>query len=151
MTKEITKMGRPTKYKKEYCEMLIDHMAKGYGYQTFAKKANVNIDTLYEWEKKHQAFADAKKQAFAQNRYFFENVGILGMTGQLRRIKSETLDERGKVIHREYEPANFNATTWIFSMKNRFGWRDKQDITSDGGQMLPQIIVTLPDNGRKNK
>jgi hypothetical protein len=26
-----------------------------------------------------------------------------------------------------------NATVWIFSMKNMFGWRDKQDIDHTSG------------------
>lgn len=28
--------------------------------------------------------------------------------------------------------AEGNPTTWIFNMKNRFGWRDKQDIEHSG-------------------
>ena len=37
-------MGRPTKYKKKYCKMLIDHMKKGLTYETFA--ATIDDDTV---------------------------------------------------------------------------------------------------------
>jgi hypothetical protein len=101
------KTGHPTKYKPEYCQMLIDHMAAGFSYETFAAVVKVCDDTLREWEKKNKEFSASKTVAFIRNKYFWEQAGIDGMKGKI---------------------TNFNATSFVFNMKNRFGWRDKKDI-----------------------
>lgn len=91
-------IGRPTSYKEEYCEMLIEHMRHGYSFESFAATIDVNRDTLYEWCKVHAKFSDAKKIAKDKSLLFFEKVGIAGMTGKLK---------------------GFNVAVWIFSLKNR--------------------------------
>lgn len=49
-----------------------------------------------------------------------------------------------------------SAATWIFNMKNRFGWRDKieTDHTSSDGSMTPAptvIEIVAPDNEDEEK
>lgn len=97
--------GRPTKYRGEYCQELIEHMGnQGLSYESFAGVIGVSIQTLYEWEAKHKRFFEAKQEAFAKNRVWWERVGAAGMAGKI---------------------PGFNSTVWVFSMKNRHGWRDR--------------------------
>lgn len=90
--------GRPTKYKKEYCEMLVEHMGKGYSFESFSATIGTHRDTLYEWAKVHKNFSDAKKLGREASLLFFEKMGVGGMSGKLK---------------------GFNASSWIFTVKNR--------------------------------
>lgn len=106
--------GRPTDYKEEYCQELIDHMAAGYSFESFAGLIGVARSTIYKWAEDVPQFSDAKNAAFEQSRLFWEKQGIKGL----------------------YE--GINATLWIFNMKNRFPeqWRDKQEIEQNSNVNL---------------
>jgi hypothetical protein len=121
--KEKNNTGRPTMYRPEYCQKLIDHMASGKSYETFGYKVGVNRSTVYKWEKKHPEFVDAKKAAFDASLDFWENAGIQGM-----------------FMGGKDNP--FNSTVWVFNMKNRFNWRDK--VESEVKEQK-EITVVLPD------
>ena len=102
--------GRPTKYKEEYCKTLIETMTGGLSYEAAAAVIGVNTSTLYEWEKKHPEFSNAKREAFGQSRLFWEKAGIGGM-------------------YMGGKDNPFNSTVWVFNMKNRFGWKDNTNHT----------------------
>jgi len=57
--------GHPTDYKEEFPAMLMEHLQSGLMYQSFAGEVGVCVDTLYEWEKVHPEFSDAKKRGLA--------------------------------------------------------------------------------------
>lgn len=116
--------GRPTKYKKEYCDELIEFMGKGFSYEAFAGKIGVSDVTLYEWEKTHEDFFRAKKEAFQKSRLFWESLAIENI---MNKSDSWTNGNGGG----ESTSRSLNATVWIFNMKNRFKWRDKQPDESD--------------------
>lgn len=109
--------GRPSKYRKPYCKMLLDHMEAGLSYEAFAGLIRVSKDTLYEWEKKHPEFSDAKRIGESLARIYWEKVGRDG-------LYNETIkDNDGMTVTR-----SINSTIWIFTMKNRLGWRDQKDV-----------------------
>ncbi len=102
--------GRPTEYKSEYCEKLIEHMSQGFSFETFGAIVNCHKDTLYQWLKKHEDFADAKKQGVTVCQLFWERIGNNSAQGLIE---------------------NFSAASYIFNMKNRFKWTDRVEVTGD--------------------
>ena len=96
------KLGRPSDYKTEYCQMLVDHMRNLHSFESFAADIGVNRDTLYEWCKVHPDFSDAKKRGRSYLLKGLENVGKGLMTGKIKG----------------------NVAAWIFYMKNTTSWRD---------------------------
>lgn len=118
--------GRPTDYKPEYCQMVIDHMAEGLSFESFAGAIGVSKQTLYDWAERNKEFLDAKKTAFEKSRLFWEKVGInIAKTGE------------------------GNATAFIFNMKNRFSedWSDKtkSDVNVSGEGI--KVVINERENG----
>lgn len=104
---DLLKAGRPkTPYDPGYCELLIKHMSEGYSFETFGAHVNCSKDTLYRWRDEHPEFCEAKKQGESKARHWWEEKGAEGACGLI---------------------PNFNASVWIFSMKNKFGYRDTID------------------------
>lgn len=111
------KAGQPTHFKIEYCEALVDHMRGGKSFRSFAAKLDKHWDTLYDWVKSHPEFSDAKKRGDAVCLDFWEEAAIESM----------------------HDPKGLNTALWIFNMKNRFGWRDVQEIEERSFQTLNVI------------
>lgn len=100
------KPGQPSKYKPEFCDMLIEHMKEGLSFDSFAGLIGVNSDTLHEWKRVHPEFSVAKTNGHAAAMLWWEKLGRAAAAGKV---------------------PNFNAAVFIFSMKNKFGWRDRID------------------------
>ncbi len=98
--------GQPTKYKRKYCKMLIEHMCKGYSFESFAADLDTCKQTLYTWLEVHPEFLDAKKLATAKSMKWWEGQGVKGLW----------TEEGG---------AKLNTGVYVFNMKNRFGWADQ--------------------------
>jgi len=103
--------GRRPKFKEEYCDMLIDHMASGLSYETFAAIIRTHRSTLYNWEKQYPQFLDAKKLGKEAAQVFWEKIGLAQAVGDKTYGKG-------------------NCASWIFNMKNRFNWTDKQELAT---------------------
>lgn len=126
MQKKKATAGRPSLYKPEYCKALIDHLASGLSFESFAATIDVNRDTLYEWEKVHPAFSDARKIGTEKSLIFWEKMGLTGALGKIK---------------------GFQPAVYIFTMKNRFRWTDRQETTHAGGVEVtgPTVVFKTHD------
>lgn len=150
-----------SKYDDKYADMLLDHLNKGGRFEDFAVIAGVTTRTLYNWADNYPSFFRAKELGEMGSFKFWLDVGRAGLTGQLRTITKEyktLLDDKGRpvlgpdgqpqqiLIGQKDHPASFNASAWIFTMKNRFGWRDQRVIEhtgEDGGKIKIQVDEAL--------
>lgn len=140
--------GRPTKYKKEYCEGIVNYFKDFEPFEElpieetidaegkttsktkrfpvappsltkYATSIDVSRDTLHEWKKNHDEFSDA----FAKAKAIYEDVycdgALLG-----------------------YYNHGFTALI----MKNRFEWKEKSEHSGDGGGPINFTITNNDEN-----
>lgn len=117
------KPGRPTKYEPTMCEQAITLGAEGKSKTQIARTLGISRDSMHEYTKVHSEFSDALKRASDLAQAWWEDEGQAGL-------------RLGK---------DFNATAFIFQMKNRFrdDYRDKQEIEHEGKPGLQAALVGL--------
>ena len=105
----VRAMGRPTKYKKEMCETVIELMTEGASQFEVLAALGICEDTFYRWKKENKEFSESIKRGVQLSQAWWERKGRI------------SLDDR-----------QFNSSLWYMNMKNRFKWADKQEVKNDG-------------------
>jgi hypothetical protein len=59
------KMGRPSSYRAEFCDQVVDYMGQGFSLTAFAGEIGHCVDSLYEWIGTHSDFSEAVKRGRA--------------------------------------------------------------------------------------
>lgn len=133
-------MGRPSKYKPEFCDLLVDHMKKGLSFESFAglDEVDVDVDTLYEWAKTHPDFSEAKGRGFSKRRLNLEKTGLEGQWNE-----SESTFNVGS------SSRSFNAAVWKFQMVNACGWTDVSKVELSAPKPIP--LAYQPKSQRKKE
>lgn len=90
-------MARPTVYKPEYCDLVVDLGRQGKSVVQMACAIDVVRSTLYEWCKDHPEFSDAFTRARQLSQDWWETQAQCGLTAD-----------------------RFNAQLWSRSMAARF-------------------------------
>lgn len=113
------KMGRPSKYDPAFCDVVIELGEQGKSHAQMARTLRVSKVTMLEWTKKHPDFLNALKEADSYSQAWWEDQGQLGMA-------------MGR---------DFNATAFIFQVKNRFkdDYSDKIEVKHDATAAFAKI------------
>lgn len=105
--------GRPTTYKPEYCETVIELGKKGYSRVEIAEALDVHRDTLQEWAKVHPEFSVASRRSEQAAQACLERMG---------RTALET----------PHQPFNTGLYTRTMSVRFPADWRESKDVNVGG-------------------
>jgi hypothetical protein len=133
----VAKVGRPTKYTPDMGQRVIELMAQGWSkeevcYNVEDGGLGISYQSFLTYQQEHPEFLEAVKEGDRASAAWWAKTGRSAAVGGIK---------------------DFNATAWIFNMKNRFGWADKTesktDHTSSDGSMSPtRIEIVAPDDNR---
>ena len=124
MPKKIKKAraGRPTKYKKEFCALVIELGKEGVSRAGWAAQIDIAIATLYNWEEQQPEFLVATTRARDLSLAWWNKQGRKGIWSR-----------------------EFNAPAYRLQVMNRFSkdWRDKQEHEHSGKEGGAPIAMAI--------
>jgi len=90
-------VGRPSKYRPEFCDRVIELGKQGYSYAEIAAELEIDKASLFDWAKAHEEFSTALRAAKTYEQAWFER------------------EARSNMKNRD-----FNANLWYRSAASRF-------------------------------
>ena len=129
----MSEVGRPSKYKLEVCTQVIALMSEGASLVEVAAEIGVCRETIWDW-------TNQDSDRFIEEFSYTIKKGTQLSAAWWERTGRKSLWDK-----------EFSYTGWYMNMKNRFGWRDKQEITGkDGGPFEVQFTEVVREiNERK--
>ena len=123
------KVGRPTKYDPKMCKTLIELGKQGMSKCEMALELDIAYDTFDRWQNENAEFSEAVKRATRYSQAWWERQGRIATFGAID---------------------GFNATSYVFNMKNRFraDWNDtvkNEHMGPDGGPIVQKIERVIVD------
>lgn len=120
-------MARPTKYKPRIMlPKILKIMREGASKTEVAAELDISRETLNEWRKEYPEFSDTIKKGEVLSQAWWERKG------------RENLENR-----------SFNYAGWYMNMKNRFGWKDQQQVNPQVYDKQPVRIDILSTLNRQ--
>jgi len=149
-------MGRPSKYKPEYCRIAYQMALLGATDEEFANAFDTTEQTINNWKQSHPEFFESLKNgkdiadSEVAKRLYERAMGYEHKDLYITQYQGTIIKEK---IMKYFPP---DTTAAIFWLKNRQPdkWRDSQNIdyTSKGDKIQPlEISVTKENDIQKYK
>ncbi len=107
----------PTGWKKQ----VIDEMTQGATLEEIQGMFNISDPLHQRWMKDEPEYSATIKQGSMLARQWWLKIGRMYLKDK-----------------------SFNAVLWYMNMKNRWGWKDRQDVTSGGEKVATITGYVLP-------
>ena len=121
--------GRPTDYRQEYCEKVIELGRDGKSFAQMCSHFDIARSTIDEWARVHPEFSEALSRAKAHAQAWWEETGVKGMTAD-----------------------KFNAVVWKKSVEARFreDYTERQEVSGPSGGPIKtdsrfEIVLIPPE------
>ena len=119
-------VGRPSKYKPEYCERMLEMAAEGMSMAEYAAEFGIDRTTLFDWAASHEEFSTALTRAKSLEQAWWEREARLGVKNK-----------------------EFNANLWYRCAASRFRddytERKVTEVSGPGGGSIKTESVTKID------
>lgn len=124
------KLGRPTKYRPEFCTRVIECGKEGMGKCEMAAELGITYDSFETYQQQHPDFFESVKAALRASQAWWESRG--------RQATFGAFD-------------GYNATSYIFQMKNRFkdDWSDMTTVKHGMTEDMVALIAERRSNAAK--
>jgi hypothetical protein len=124
------KTGRPKKnlssLPKDWENKVINLMSEGASEIEVKAMLSLSNDTFARFLRDEPIFLEAVKRGRALCEAWWQREGRINLRNR-----------------------EFNAVLWYMNMKNRFGWRDKQEVEHSGNKDNPVVIIDAGANPYK--
>ncbi|TAL03716.1 MAG: helix-turn-helix domain-containing protein [Rhodospirillaceae bacterium] len=137
--------GRPTLYRDEFPALAYKLGLLGLTDEELATFFEVHVDTIYEWDKVHPEFSEARARgklpadAEVAAKLYHRARGYSHKAVKIFQYEGQPVE----VPYTEHYPPDTQAATWWLKNRRSRDWKDRQEFTgADGGPI--QVVTGVP-------
>ena len=158
----MSKVGRPTDYRPEYCEQVERFCAvMGTLDEDVAQFFGVAVSTIYEWKKAHPEFSEAIKRGKAETDHkvveklidraigakFYQDKEIKLKSIQYQNGKKVSEEERFEIVRLEGQaPPDTQALALYLHNRRSDLFKQKQSVELSADKDAPPVFTLKIDN-----